>query len=175
MSAWIPYKIGQHYWLSPLPWTHRAITPLLHRIHSLMHSNLSRHAGCRDFWLQGQRSNWIECTFCPSCQSNRFAPNESAQAFSKVRKQFSHNAFACLNQRFMRLVSSHLISPLAGIIYALSRSRPLNTHVPSRCQSPLFERGYRVRLLSARLGDDAAHRILQSQCWGEADAVWASA
>ena len=46
----------------------------------------------------------------------------SAQAFSKARKQFSHRAFACLNQRFMMLVSSHLISPFAGIICVLSRS-----------------------------------------------------
>ncbi len=35
----------------------------------------------------------------------------SAQAFSKARKQFSHIAFAILNQRFMRLVASHLSTP----------------------------------------------------------------
>ena len=46
----------------------------------------------------------------------------SAQAFSKAHKQFFHSVFACLNQRFMMLVSSHLISPLAGIICVLSRS-----------------------------------------------------
>lgn len=31
----------------------------------------------------------------------------SAQAFSKARKQFSHRAFAMLNQRFMTLVAHH--------------------------------------------------------------------
>ena len=35
----------------------------------------------------------------------------SAQAFSKARKQFSHLAFAYLNQRFISLVSSHLNIP----------------------------------------------------------------
>ena len=35
----------------------------------------------------------------------------SAQAFSKARKQFSHLAFARLNQHFITLVSSHLITP----------------------------------------------------------------
>lgn len=35
----------------------------------------------------------------------------SAQAFSKARKQFSHLAFASLNQRFMTLVSSNLAVP----------------------------------------------------------------
>jgi hypothetical protein len=36
----------------------------------------------------------------------------SAQAFSKARKQFSHLAFARLNQRFMTLVSNNLNVPL---------------------------------------------------------------
>ncbi len=35
----------------------------------------------------------------------------SAQAFSKARKQFSHQAFDHLNQYFMRLVSDHLPTP----------------------------------------------------------------
>ncbi len=35
----------------------------------------------------------------------------SAQAFSKARKQFSHTAFARLNQYFMTLVSEHLFTP----------------------------------------------------------------
>jgi len=35
----------------------------------------------------------------------------SAQAFSKARKQFSHTAFALLNERFMSLVSDHLGTP----------------------------------------------------------------
>jgi len=35
----------------------------------------------------------------------------SAQAFSKARKLFSHQAFSRLNQRFMSLVSSHLDVP----------------------------------------------------------------
>lgn len=35
----------------------------------------------------------------------------SAQAFSKARKQFSHKAFDRLNQRFMSLISTHLVTP----------------------------------------------------------------
>lgn len=35
----------------------------------------------------------------------------SAQAFSKARKQFSHTAFARLNEHFMWLVSKHIVSP----------------------------------------------------------------
>jgi Transposase DDE domain len=35
----------------------------------------------------------------------------SAQAFSKARKQFSHLAFARLNQQFITLVSKHLTTP----------------------------------------------------------------
>ena len=38
----------------------------------------------------------------------------SAQAFSKARKQFSHIAFARLNQYFMRLVADHLPTPRWG-------------------------------------------------------------
>ena len=35
----------------------------------------------------------------------------SAQAFSKARKHFSHNAFAILNRHLMTLVASGLITP----------------------------------------------------------------
>ena len=45
----------------------------------------------------------------------------SAQGFSKTRKQFSHRAFAHLNQRFMMLVSSHL-TLLTEIICVLPRA-----------------------------------------------------
>ena len=40
-----------------------------------------------------------------------FTREASAQAFSKARKQFSHLAFAHLNQQFMMLVSSNLTVP----------------------------------------------------------------
>lgn len=53
----------------------------------------------------------LKAFFAPLSNEADFTREASAQAFSKARKQFTHIAFAILNQRFMTPVASHLITP----------------------------------------------------------------
>jgi hypothetical protein len=53
----------------------------------------------------------LNAFFAPLANQADLTREASAQAFSKARKQFSHRAFASLNQRFITRVSSNLTVP----------------------------------------------------------------